>query len=165
MEIAEDLVEVLHPGRKSHTELECRSAWARTYLKNYGLLENSARGVWALTAEGTKTQEVDGQRVVRSVQQQQRQAREAVQEDEAFDDEPEEPTWNERLIEVLLEIQPDAFERLCQRLLREAGFIEVEVTGRSGDGGVRRTRNFADWRPCQFQCPLSEQALSWEHRS
>ncbi len=31
---------------------------------------------------------------------------------------------------------PDAFERLVQRLLRESGFIQVEVTGRSGDGGV-----------------------------
>ena len=29
-----------------------------------------------------------------------------------------------------------AFERLCQRFLRESGFIEVEVTGRSGDGGI-----------------------------
>ncbi len=33
-------------------------------------------------------------------------------------------------------MSPDAFERLCQRLLRESGFIQVEVTGRSGDGGI-----------------------------
>jgi restriction system protein len=33
-------------------------------------------------------------------------------------------------------MEPAAFERLCQRLLREAGFIKVEVTGRSGDGGI-----------------------------
>ena len=31
---------------------------------------------------------------------------------------------------------PNAFERLCQRLLRESGFVEVEVTGKSGDGGI-----------------------------
>lgn len=31
---------------------------------------------------------------------------------------------------------PDAFERLCQRLLRESDFIQVEVTGRTGDGGI-----------------------------
>ena len=37
---------------------------------------------------------------------------------------------------TLLEMSPDAFERLCQRLLRESGFIQVEVTGRSGDGGI-----------------------------
>ena len=34
------------------------------------------------------------------------------------------------------EITPDAFERLTKRLLRESGFVQVEVTGRSGDGGV-----------------------------
>lgn len=28
------------------------------------------------------------------------------------------------------------FERLCQRLLREAGFQQVLVTGRSGDNGI-----------------------------
>jgi len=33
-------------------------------------------------------------------------------------------------------LSPQAFERFCQRLLREAGFEQVEVTGRSGDGGI-----------------------------
>lgn len=37
---------------------------------------------------------------------------------------------------MLLNLSPDAFERICQRLLREAGFQEVKVTGRSGDGGI-----------------------------
>ena len=31
---------------------------------------------------------------------------------------------------------PDAFERLAQRMLREADFEHVEVTGRAGDGGI-----------------------------
>ena len=31
---------------------------------------------------------------------------------------------------------PDGFERLAQRLLRESGFVKVEVTGKSGDGGI-----------------------------
>jgi hypothetical protein len=31
---------------------------------------------------------------------------------------------------------PDAFERLAQRILRESGFIKVEVKGKSGDGGI-----------------------------
>jgi restriction system protein len=31
-------------------------------------------------------------------------------------------------------LSAEAFERLSQRLLREAGFIKVEVTGGSGDG-------------------------------
>ena len=36
-------------------------------------------------------------------------------------------------------MDPAAFERLAQRMLREAGFIKVEVTGRSGDGGIDGT--------------------------
>ncbi|WP_206528489.1 restriction endonuclease, partial [Mesorhizobium sp. M7A.F.Ca.CA.002.05.1.1] len=40
---------------------------------------------------------------------------------------------------ILLALDPAAFERLCQRILREAGFIKVEVTGRSGDGGIDGT--------------------------
>jgi hypothetical protein len=54
------------------------------------------------------------------------------------DDQPEPlPTDHRtRVIEVLLAITAPAFERFCQRLLREAGFQNVEVTGRSGDGGI-----------------------------
>jgi restriction system protein len=33
-------------------------------------------------------------------------------------------------------MKPDAFERLAQRLLRESGFVKVEVSGKSGDGGI-----------------------------
>lgn len=44
--------------------------------------------------------------------------------------------WQDRLLECLLKMKPAAFERLCQRILRESGFIKVEVTGRSGDGGI-----------------------------
>jgi len=40
------------------------------------------------------------------------------------------------LLDILRGIKPDAFERLCQRILRESGFTKVEVTGRSGDGGI-----------------------------
>ncbi len=31
---------------------------------------------------------------------------------------------------------PAAFERLAQRILREAGFQKVDVVGRAGDGGI-----------------------------
>jgi restriction endonuclease Mrr len=33
-------------------------------------------------------------------------------------------------------MSPAGFERLAQRLLREAGFISATVMGRSGDGGI-----------------------------
>ena len=44
--------------------------------------------------------------------------------------------WKKYLLSILLEISPNAFERLTQRLLRESGFTQVEVTGRVGDGGI-----------------------------
>jgi restriction system protein len=47
-----------------------------------------------------------------------------------------EPYWKDHLLDTLKALSPDAFERLAQRLLREAGFIKVEVTGKSGDGGI-----------------------------
>ncbi len=37
---------------------------------------------------------------------------------------------------MLLELEPSALERLVQRLLRESGFIQVPITGGSGDGGI-----------------------------
>lgn len=44
--------------------------------------------------------------------------------------------FRERVSEILLGLPPAGFERLCQRLLRESGFVQVVVTGRTGDGGI-----------------------------
>jgi restriction system protein len=44
---------------KSQTRLNYRTAWAKSYLKKHGLVDNTERGVWALTAEGQKTDLVD----------------------------------------------------------------------------------------------------------
>jgi restriction system protein len=43
---------VLH-NNGPETEIGYRLAWARSYLKGMSLLTNSARGIWALTDEGT----------------------------------------------------------------------------------------------------------------
>lgn len=48
----------------------------------------------------------------------------------------EELNWKDNLLAILLDLPPDSFERLTQRLLRESGFIQVEVTGKTGDGGI-----------------------------
>jgi restriction system protein len=140
LHLPEELTGIPH-GRGGATELEYRAAWARNYLKNFGLVENSDRGVWALTPEGTRTKEVDPKGVLREVQRRQRAARETVAVEggeNVTDDEavPTELSWREQLLDVLLQLDPIAFERLCQRVLREAGFLEVEVTRRSGDGGI-----------------------------
>jgi restriction system protein len=44
--------------------------------------------------------------------------------------------YKTELMEMLLSLSAGAFEMICQQLLREAGFEEVLVTGRSGDGGI-----------------------------
>jgi len=140
MKIPTAVAELPH-GQGSQTEVEYRTAWARNYLKNYGLIENSERGVWALTAAGQKATSVDARAVVKTVQQKQREARQAKEVKKQTPVEEGEPArdgrdWRERLLELLQTMAPAGFERLCQRLLRESGFIEVEVTGRSGDGGI-----------------------------
>ena len=33
-------------------------------------------------------------------------------------------------------MSPSGFEKLCSRVFREKGFVKVEVTGKSGDGGI-----------------------------
>ena len=47
-----------------------------------------------------------------------------------------EGSYREQLLAILKSLPPAGFERLCQRLLREAGFEQVTVTGRAGDGGI-----------------------------
>lgn len=140
---------VLHhdgPG----TEIGYRLAWARTYLKGMGLLTNSSRGVWSLTEEGnallTDPSISDAGRAERLLELRARYLTDlrTVRETklpqdggEPGDDETsEELGWKEQLLEQLMSIPPDAFERLAKRLLREADFDSVNVTGKSGDGGI-----------------------------
>jgi restriction system protein len=136
--LPQEVADVPH-GNTGRTELEYRAAWARTYLRNAGLIENSERGIWALTPSGTQAKSVDGRKIARDVARQLRIARSTTEESagEAIRDETEPAvTWQDRLLSVLQNMDPTAFERLCQRILRESGFIEVEVTKRSGDGGI-----------------------------
>ena len=123
----------IHKGNR--TQFSYNLAWARTYLKKYGLLENSSRGVWSLTHDGQVTHKVDKEKVKRAVTDLDKKARESVEATSELAS-VEELTWEDRALEALKTMSPDAFERLCQRLLRESGFIQVEVTGRSGDGGI-----------------------------
>lgn len=141
--IPESVLAELHDAEKSNqTEVAYRLAWARTYLKKYGLLENSGRGIWALTAKARGTAEIDPQDVVKTVRALDRTAgprrkRVAKTEDGEASSLDEDEEWRERLHHVLTKtLDPGAFERLAQRLLRESGFVQVEVTGRSGDGGI-----------------------------
>lgn len=139
----EETLAILHnPEKSSQTEIGYRLAWARTYLKKAGYLENSSRGVWALTDKAKQASEIDSREIVNFVRTLDRKASLATTDPRkpelSVDDSPEEVlAWREKLHHILIEeMSPDAFERLTQRLLRESGFIHVEVTGRTGDGGI-----------------------------
>jgi restriction system protein len=140
--LPEDVLEIPHnPEKSNQTEVEYRLAWARTYLKKYGIIDNSSRGVWVVNTEKHDVRRIEPEEVVRTVREmtrREREEREASELEETSDDTPEEAkTWRATLHRVLTrELTPDGFERLTKRLLRESGFVQVEVTGRTGDGGV-----------------------------
>ena len=143
-QISEEISSVLHsPDKSNITEVAYRLAWARTYLKKYGFLENSSRGVWALTKLAKEKKQVSPQDVVKTVREADKLAtkpnKKAKNEQIELEDidAPETEGWREELYRVLTkEVSAEAFERLTQRLLRESGFVQVEVTGRTGDGGI-----------------------------
>jgi restriction system protein len=154
----------------SQSEVQYRLAWTRTYLKKYGLIDNSGptRGVWALTAAPVDLQTFDAKGVVRSVRDaNNRQPATGIADEPslpAVDEDAVELEWHQRLHAVLVRLAPAAFERLAQRLLRESGFIQVEVTGRSGDGGIdgigiARVAGFLSFHVL-FQCKRYQGAIS-----
>ncbi|HRQ87862.1 MAG TPA: restriction endonuclease [Bacteroidia bacterium] len=125
MDLPDSVIEQPYVSKKGNvdgrTRLEYDLAWARTYLKQLGLIQNSRRGVWILTAAGRSS---------------------LTNETMSFGGPQDGDTdsadlWRADLHKILKErISPAAFERLIQRVLRETGFAMVEVTGRSGDGGI-----------------------------
>ncbi len=134
--LTDEQLEALHdPARGGRTEFEYRLAWTRTYLKDYGLLENSSRGVWALTKKGRELESVDEVAVKKFVRGQVKTIGDDPLLAEPISEEASD-SWKDMAIKAILSLSPAAFERLVQRMLRESGFIQVEVTGRSGDGGI-----------------------------
>jgi restriction system protein len=134
-------------GNTSKSEVEYRLAWSRTYLKKYGVLHNSARGVWSLIEASTDIEKLDPKEIVKVVlakeKSQTTQSENlhealvsvAIIESAEILEDPE-IAWHEQLHKILQSLDPSAFERLVQRILRESGFIQVQVTGKSGDGGI-----------------------------
>ncbi len=153
-------------GDGSVGELAYRLAWSRTYLHQVGAIARSQRGVWSITDKGEAVTAADIEGIKRAVLAAGKERRDAVKaerdatrakraaaraaagaakavastldvaelaEASAAEDGD---VWRERLLETIGTMTPAGFERLCQRLLRESGFVRVEVTGRTGDGGI-----------------------------
>ncbi|HEY8600934.1 MAG TPA: restriction endonuclease [Thermomicrobiales bacterium] len=141
---------VLH-GNGPQTEIRYRLAWARTYLKKVEAPSNSSRGVWEITEFGQALKESDMNAIPSQVRAMSyRKAKdpklafpvESLHSIEPSNNEELQFTstvfeeWRDTLLDVLQQIPPSSFEKLCQRVLRESGFTRVQVTGKSGDGGI-----------------------------
>jgi restriction system protein len=150
--------------------------WARFYLAKEGLIDSSRRGVWSLTERGQKTKLTRHQahelysKWNRIFQDQRRSRPEPVGEIA----EASTPTHGElpidykaQLLALIQRLSAPAFERLSQRILREAGFSSVEVTGRSGDGGIDGSGtlqlNPLVFIKVLFQCKRYKESVSPSH--
>ncbi len=145
MQLSEQQLDLRYPTSGALVVTD-RMSWARSYLRIAGLTASGGKGVWLLTDAGRDAMKLSPEAVRKLVAQKVKDAhaaRVASQPDSSA--EPAAPeaeadsdivTWSDRLLTALQAIDPSAFERLCQRLLREYGFTRVEVTGKSGDGGI-----------------------------
>ena len=145
-----------------------RIGWALTNLKKIGAADNSKRGVWSITQKGNEEylsisrSEADKimQKDVNLAYKKLRKARDELQGEDV---ENHEDIWKEDLLSALKKMPPAAFERLAQRILREAGFDNVEVTGRPGDGGIDGVGIYKVSLmsfPTYFQCKRTKGSVS-----
>jgi restriction system protein len=146
-------LEIANPNTGSNV-FKDRSSWARSFLKFPKFLDNPRRSLWIVTEQGQTALKLGEQHVYdavmaaaaeRRVELAERRAQRQKGVRVSLDDvapvaqeflEEESSDWANALLQRLKQMAPDAFERLTQRLLRESGFVRVEVTGKSGDGGI-----------------------------
>ena len=132
------------------TEIEYRLRWTQTYLKKDGLIDNPSTGVWSILPRGRTTSLGEIQstkdRVQAAYKRERAEKARLASEQLEFDENDatsieveEELEWNVALLNELKQMDPIAFERLAQRLLRESGFTKVTVTSPSNDRGIDGT--------------------------
>ena len=165
LNLNDDVLEILHRNT-SYSEVKYRLIWSRTYLKKYGLIENSARGIWSLLSS-IDIEKLDYREIIKAVKESEKIK--VLQEDtvEETVEMAEGLEWHQQIHKLLLLLDPAAFERLAQRLLRESGFVQVHVTGKSGDGGIdgvgiARINGFLSFHVL-FQCKRYQGSVSASH--
>ena len=140
----EDLPEELleQTNKNGQSKVRNQIALARMYLVHSGHIDSSLRGVWSLTDKGQQenVESLDVASLFKGVQntfkasQEENSSQKNTSSVEATELRLE--SEETALLPVIKALGPEGFERLCQRLLREHGFQNVKVTGRSGDGGI-----------------------------
>ena len=134
------------------SELAYQAAWARTYLRKCDIIINSTRSVWSIAPDYAHQETIDERLVISQVRKPSGMKPDdappktpgAPENDElpesvGLDCPDEIKPWRSRLDDILHNMDPFAFERLAQRILRECGFSQVEVTKKTGDGGIDGT--------------------------
>jgi restriction system protein len=144
--------------------------WARFYLAKAGYIEASQHGVWTLSEKARQLGSMSASQareIYHEVREQLLEARTAGESDGEHADEVEAGVeadgvlsrYREAALTRLRDLPASGFERFAQRLLRESGFQEVSVTGRSGDGGHRRYRRAPGQPTGQLQGPVPVQEV------
>ena len=122
--------------------------WARQYLVWEGLIDSGKRGVWTLTPRGLEaklnaatSREIFLEQVRRHAAIKKPSMASSESVSNSYDKPEDTPQSDEdaglqRFLRVVKDLSPNGFERLSMRLLREAGFERVSVTGRANDGGI-----------------------------
>jgi restriction system protein len=120
-------------------------AWARQYLVWEGLVQSSKHGTWTLTEKGRTVHlsETESRAIFKkwvAIHRDKRKEKEIAGQEPDHTDEltPEEGVVDEplSLLGTLRSLSAVGFEKVCRELLRESGFLNVEVTGGSADGGI-----------------------------
>lgn len=139
LKIPQDQVDYIHNEKDGSRKLDYNLRWARNYLKRVGFIQNSSRGVWAITPLGEKQSKINQKEIVKQVRlalketDKNTSSTENKEEDQTY---ISEIAWRIELLEQIKKISPSGFEKLSQRFLRELGFNNVIVTGKTGDGGI-----------------------------
>jgi len=114
--------------------------WARFYLFKAGLIDNSERGIWRLTKSGVDANLDDEgvYQLFKSVQENVKRNKISKKaEEENFEEEStEDEEHTGELLELIKNLPPAGFEKLCKRLLTEIGIKDIVITGGSNDKGI-----------------------------
>lgn len=161
LEIIDEVADIPHNDKSNLSELQYQLAWARTYLQKQGIIENPERSMWAITPNFAQADAIDDKAILAAVNKERYEKfkqdkdspeKKPEQQEEndfdedvgADDDTPDEiKDWRVKLSDILRTMNHFGFERLTQRILRSCGFTHVEVTKKTGDGGID---GFGKWK-------------------
>lgn len=134
----EDLEQVTSNGQ---SRIRNQIQWARFYLFKAGLIDNAQRGIWRLTNLGLEASLTDNEvyNLFKGVQDSVKKTpiKASKKEEVAFEEiTTEDEEHSSSLLNLIQNLSPSGFEKLCKRLLTEIGINDISITGGSGDQGI-----------------------------